>query len=76
MKQLLDAVPSAFSNGENKDTGKLEMPPHDNGLFEPQRRFCKPQTDPTLDEFNGLGINIPSPLPVSNAKDIRSILIY
>ena len=28
--------------------------PKDEGLFEPQRYSCKPQTDPTLDTFNGL----------------------
>ena len=31
--------------------------PKDEGLFEPQRYSCKPQTDPTLDAFNGLGVN-------------------
>jgi len=31
--------------------------PQDDGLFEPQRHFCKPQTDPTLDAFNGLGVS-------------------
>ena len=46
MKQLLDAVPAAFSNGEDKDTDKIEMPPHDDGLFEPQRHCCKLLTDP------------------------------
>ena len=31
--------------------------PKDEGLFEPQRYSCKPQTDPTLDAFNGLGVS-------------------
>ncbi len=60
MKQLLDAVPDAFSNGEGKDTDKIDLPPHGDVLFEPLRHFCKPQTDPTLEEFNRLGIRIPS----------------
>ena len=75
IKQLLAAAPASFSNGEDKDNDKKEMPPHDNGLFELQRHFCKPQTDPTLDEFNWLGVNSPSQLPVCNAKDIRCILL-
>ena len=60
MKHLHDAVPAAFSNGEDKDTDKIELPPHDDDLFEPQRHFCKPQTDPMLEEFNRLGVRIPS----------------
>ena len=60
MKQLLDAVPAAFSNGEDKDTDKIEMLLHDDGLIEPQRHFCKPQTNPTLVEFNWLGVSSPS----------------
>ena len=75
MKRLLDAVPVAFSNGEDKDTDKIEMPPHDEGIFEPQRHLCKPQTDPTLDGFNGHGVSSPSRIPVCTAKDIRCILI-
>ena len=49
MKQLLDTVPATFSNGEDKDIDKKKMPPHDDGLFEPQRHSFKRQTDPTLD---------------------------
>ena len=76
MKHLLDAVPAAFRNEEDKDTDKKERPPHDEGLFELQRHFFKPQTDPTLDTFNGLGVYSPSRIPLCNAKDIRCILIY
>ena len=31
--------------------------PKDEGVFEPQRYSCKPQTNPTLDALNGLGVN-------------------
>ena len=75
MKQLLDAVPAAFSNGEDKDTDKKEMPQHDDGLFGPQRHSFKRQTDRTLDEFNVLGVSIPSQLLVYNVKHIRCILM-
>ena len=71
MKQLLDTVPDVFGNGEDKETDKKEMPSHDDGLFEPQRHLCKPQTDPKLDEFNVLEVNSPSLILVSNIKDIR-----
>jgi|TARA_B110000881_G_scaffold209672_1_gene216200 hypothetical protein len=39
MKLLIDAVPAAFSNGEDKGADKKEMQPHDDGLS---------------DSFNGL----------------------
>jgi len=33
--------------------------PKDEGLSEPQRFSCKPQTDPTLDAIDGLGVSGP-----------------
>jgi len=44
-KQLLDATPAAFSNGKYE------------GLSEPQRYSCNPQTYQALDTFNWLGVN-------------------
>ena len=75
MKQLLDAIPAAFSNGEDKDADKKMMPPYDEGLFETQKYFCKPLTDPAFLSFNGLGVGIISRIPVCKAMDIGCILI-
>ena len=35
MKHSLDAIPTTFSHGEDKDTDKEEMSPHDDAFFEP-----------------------------------------